>query len=341
MRYIGSKISLLPQLDAAVSERKLNGGAFCDIFSGTGAVGRYFKNRFPVISNDLLYFSYVLQYAGIQLNSKPDYSKLEDKIGDPFQFLNTIDIKSFTFKTDPFVANNFSPYKLGERMYFTEKNALYIDAIRQSIQGWLEEGEIDDDGFMYLLASLLETVPSVSNIAGTYGAYLKHWDTRTTKPILLEPTALTDNGKKNISFNENANDLVRKVSGEILYVDPPYNGRQYLGNYHVLETIAKYDSPALKGKTGTREDITKISDYCKKAKVAQSFDDLLANANFDYIFISYSTEGLLSEEELVAIAERHSNPKKLKVYKFPYRRYSRIKVDNKPNIHEIVVSAAK
>ena len=138
-----------------------------------------------------------------------------------------------------------------------------------------------------------------------------------------------------------ANDLVRKISGEVLYIDPPYNGRQYLGNYHVLESIAKYDNPILKGKTGTREDMNKVSDYCKKGKVAQSFDDLLANANFDYVFISYSTEGLLTEEELVSIAEKHSDPKKLKVYKFPYRRYSRIKDDNKPTVHEIVVSAAK
>ena len=89
-----------------------------------------------------------------------------------------------------------------------------------------------------------------------------------------------------------------------------------------------------------RDAMSKNSDYCKKTKVAQSFDDLLGNANFDYVVISYSTEGLLSEEELVTIAERYSDPKKLKVYKFPYRRYSRITDTNKPEVHEIVVSAA-
>ncbi len=341
MRYIGSKLNLLPQLDAAVSERQPKGGTFCDIFSGTGAVGRYFKNRFPVVSNDLLYFSHVLQYAGIQLNQEPSFELLEKEVGEPFHFLNTLDIEKFDFKSAPFVANSFSPYQLGERMYLTEKNALTIDAIRQSIQEWLDADLIKKDGYMFLLASLLESVPSVSNIAGTYGAYLKHWDSRTSKPIFLEPTQLIDNGKENISYNENANDLAKKISGEVLYIDPPYNGRQYLGNYHVLESIAKYDNPILKGKTGTREDMSKVSDYCKKGKVALSFDELLANADFDYFFISYSTEGLLSEEELVSIAEKHSDPRKLKVYKFPYRRYSRIKDDNKPTVHEIVVSAAK
>ena len=341
MRYIGSKINLLPQLDAAVNERQPKGGIFCDVFSGTGAVGRYFKNRFQVVSNDLLYFSHVLQYAGIQLNQEPNFALLEKTIGEPFHFLNNINIQKFNFKSTPFVAESFSPYQSGERMYLTEKNALTIDAIRQSIQEWFEEELITKDGYMYLLASLLECVPSVSNIAGTYGAYLKHWDSRTSKPIFLVPTVLTDNGKENISYNENANELVRKISGEVLYIDPPYNGRQYLGNYHVLESIAKYDYPVLKGKTGTREDMKKNSDYCKKGKVGQSFEDLLANANFDFVFISYSTEGLLSEEELVSIAERYSDPKKMKVYKFPYRRYSRIKDENKPSVHEIVISAAK
>lgn len=341
MRYIGSKLSLLPQLDAAVSERKPKSGTFCDIFSGTGAVGRYFKNRFPVVSNDLLYFSHVLQYAAIQLNEEPNFRTIRELVGDPFQYLNSIDIDKFDFKNSPFVAKSFSPYESGERMYFTEKNALTIDAIRQTLQEWLEEGHISKDGFMYLLAALLERVPSVSNIAGTYGAYLKHWDSRTAKQIQLEPILLLNNGKQNVAMNENANDLVRKISGEILYIDPPYNGRQYLGNYHVLESIAQYDYPVLKGKTGIREDLGKTSDYCKKSKVAESFNDLLANANFDFFFISYSTEGLLTEQELVSIAESHSNSNKLQVYKFPYRRYSRLKDDNKPTVHEIVISGVK
>ncbi len=341
LRYIGSKLNLLPQLDAAVSERQTSGGYFCDIFSGTGVVGRYFKNRFPVQSNDLLYFSHVIQYASIQLNAVPNFDEIVKVIGDPFDYLNNIDVKKFKFNSDPFTAENYSSYGSKKRMYLTEVNAFHIDAIRQSIQEWLNEGLITIDGFMYLLASLLECIPSVSNIAGTYGAYLKHWDSRTSKPVFLQPITVIDNGQKNISYNENANELIKRISGEVLYVDPPYNGRQYLGNYHVLESIAKYDYPLLEGKTGIRKDMDKISDYCKKGKVAKSFDNLLANADFEYIFISYSTEGLLSEDELIAIAEKYSNPKKLKVYKFPYRRYSRIKDDDKPKVHEIVVSAAK
>lgn len=110
LRYIGSKLNLLPQLDAAVSERKTSGGNFCDIFSGTGVVGRYFKNRFPVQSNDLLYFSYVIQYASIQLNSLPNFDELKKEIGDPFYFLNNLKGEKFNFNSDPFTAINYSSY---------------------------------------------------------------------------------------------------------------------------------------------------------------------------------------------------------------------------------------
>lgn len=339
MRYIGSKLNLLPQLDAAISERKTKGGVLCDLFSGTGVVGKYFKSRFPIISNDLLHFSYILQYASIELNEEPNFKNLIREVGDPFEYLNAIDPLKFKFGQEAFVAKEFSPTYGNDRKYFREHNALHIDAIRQSIQTWFENGLINDAGFKYLLASLIEVVPSVSNIAGTYGAYLKHWDPRTTKPIILKPIIPFDNGKINMSYNRNANDLLKEIEGEVLYIDPPYNGRQYLGNYHVLETIARYDYPVLKGKTGTRIDLEKISDYCKKTRVMLAFDDLLANAKFKYIYISYSTEGLLELDELVTLAEKHSKPSKLKVYKFPYRRYSRIKDENKPIVYEIIVSA--
>lgn len=341
MRYIGSKLNLLRQLDEAINECNVSTGKFCDIFSGTGVVGRHFKNNFQITSNDFLYFSHVLQHASICLNKTPDLTKIEKIFGDPFLYLNNIDITKFDFKKPAFIAIEYSPHQGGERKYFRENSALHIDAIRQTIQDWFENGLIDEDGFKYLLASLIEFVPSISNIAGTYGAYLKHWDTRTTKPMALAPIQLIDNNLENISFNEDANELIKKISGDVLYVDPPYNGRQYLGNYHVLETIAKYDSPILKGKTGTREDLGKSSNYCKKGKVAGAFSELVENAKFKNIFISYSTEGLLEVDELVNIVENSTDKRFLKVYKFPYRRYVRIKDENKPTVDEIVISAVK
>jgi adenine-specific DNA-methyltransferase len=282
-----------------------------------------------------------LQFANIELNSAPDFKKLCKYIENPFVHLNSIDVSGFQFNEDQFVARHFSPFNGGSRKYFTEKNGLHIDAIRQTINYWRSEDLISQAEQQYLIASLIEAVPSVSNIAGTYGAYLKHWDPRTSKNLELKPFQLIDNNENNSSHNEDANELINKVSGEILYLDPPYNGRQYLGNYHVLETIAKYDSPALSGVTGTRKEDNKSSDFCKKSKVASSFTNLIDAANFKNILISYSTEGILDIEELISITEKSTNKKKLEVYKIPYRRYSRIKDNDKPEVQEIIISAVK
>jgi adenine-specific DNA-methyltransferase len=342
LRYIGSKTNLLAQLDATIQQRETKKGIFCDLFSGTGVVAKYFKARYPIISNDLLFFSYVLQFANIKLNTSPDFSKLESQVKKPvLEYLNGIEVKTFNFQKNPFIAENFSPYEENERKYFTTFNALKIDAIRQTIDEWYLQGLIDLGGHMYLLASLIEAVPSVSNIAGTYGAYLKHWDPRTKNPLKLEEAQIIDNGADNKVYNQNANELIRSISGRILYIDPPYNSRQYLGNYHLLETIAKYDNPTLKGKTGIRIDPKASSDYCKRSLASKSFSELIDQAQFEYIYISYNTEGLLTVDELSEIVSKHTDRKKLKVYKFPYRRYSRIKNDSKPNLFEVVISAVK
>jgi adenine-specific DNA-methyltransferase len=342
LRYIGSKVNLLSQLDATIHQRKFDSGTFCDLFSGTGVVAKYFKARYPIISNDLLYFSYVLQYANIKLNTLPDFTKIEKHLRVPvFKYLNNMNIRDLKFIKSPFIAENFSPYLDNERKYFTVENALRIDAIRQSIEDWYVNGIIDLDAQMYLLASLLEAVPSISNIAGTYGAYLKHWDPRTSKTLNLEEIQVVDNGARNEVFNQNANDLVRSVNGRILYIDPPYNARQYLGNYHLLETIAKYDQPTLKGKTGIRNDPTASSDYCKRSLASKRFTELIDRAKFEYIFISYNTEGILSVDELADIVAKNTVKSKMKIYKVPYRRYSRMKVESKPNLFEVVISAVK
>ena len=126
---------------------------------------------------------------------------------------------------------------------------------------------IDENEYYYLLASLIEGIPFVSNITGTYGAYLKDWDKRAFKKFEMIRLNVIDNAYINECYNINSNDLISKISGDILYLDPPYNERQYLPNYHLLETIAKYDNPKINGKTGIREYTNQKSNYCIKRKV--------------------------------------------------------------------------
>ena len=144
-------------------------------------------------------------------------------------------------------------------MYFTEDNARRIDGMRLDIERLYKDHILSQREYAYLLASLLESVLRVSNTSGTYQAYFKFWETGRFKRLTIEPLAMEEcpavDANNNVSCCD-ANELARRISGDIVYLDPPYTATQYTNMYHVLETIARYDSPELFGKTGRRKNRT-------------------------------------------------------------------------------------
>jgi adenine-specific DNA-methyltransferase len=220
-------------------------------------------------------------------------------------------------------------------MYFQDKNALKIDVIRLTIESWYEQGRITDDEYFYLLASLISAVPFVSNIAGVYGAYLKHWDIRTYNDLVLQEPTLVKQGTCR-SYNMKDIDLLNTVTADLLYADPPYNSRQYLPNYHVLETIARYDYPKIKGVTGMRDYSNQKSDFCKKATVHEAFENMIVSANVRYVMISYNSEGLLSTEELTGICKQYAEEDSFKLIEIDYRRYKNKQVKTNSKVQEQV-----
>lgn len=333
MRFIGNKTNLLNDI-AQVIKENCDGTekVFCDIFSGTASVARFFKNRYKIISNDLLYFSYVLQKGTIENNEIPSFKKLEDKLNihDVFDYLENIDIKQEKF--NKFIYENYSPNKKCERMYLTSENALRIDFIRNKIEEWRNKELINKNEYYYLLAALIEGVPFVSNITGTYGAYLKQWDKRAFKKFEMIRLNVIDNNVKNQCYNKNSNDLIQEISGDILYLDPPYNERQYLPNYHLLETIARYDNPEIKGKTGIRVYNSEKSNYCIKNKVYSEMEELIKNAKFKHIIVSYNQDGLLSKNDIETILKKYGNKETYKLYEIPYKQYQN-KLTKKLDMH--------
>jgi adenine-specific DNA-methyltransferase len=322
MRFIGNKTNLLENIRDVVA--KNCGGdneIFCDIFSGTGSVSRYFKNDYKIISNDILYCAHILSAATVEVNEAPKFEMLRlIGIDDPLTYLESATFASDNIKM-AYCTENYSPAGNAGRMYLTEENAKRIDFIRETIEEWKDSNLISDIEHKYLVACLIESVPFVSNITGTYGAYLKTWDKRAFKRFDLVRLGVVNNGKENKTYNEDANALIRKIEGDILYIDPPYNDRQYLPNYHVLETIAKNDCPAITGVTGVRQYDGEKSDYCIKRKVSEAFSDLIEHARFTHLVISYSDDGLLSIDELTAILKRFCIADTVKIYKIPYARY--------------------
>lgn len=322
MRYIGNKTNLLNNIKQVIEENcSGNEKVFCDLFSGTSSVARFFKNKYKIISNDILYFSYVLQKATISNNEIPNFEKLRNKlkVENILDYLETTKIDMKNIKT--FIYDNYSPNDNCERMYLTPENAKRIDYIRANIEQWKKGELISENEYYYLLATLIEGVPFISNITGTYGAYLKKWDKRALKKFEMIRLNVVNNYQENECYREDANELIKKISGDVLYIDPPYNSRQYLPNYHLLETIARYDEPNINGKTGIRTYTKEKSNYCIKSKVYNELDELIKNAKFKHIIVSYNQEGILKKEEIEQILKKHGNENTYKLYQIPYKQY--------------------
>lgn len=315
MNYIGSKVRLLPFLEQSMLEvvsEPLNKLKCCDLFAGTGAVGRYFKPKVNgLIANDLEFYSFVLNRNYIQNNEVLDAEKW---IGE----LNELS------GLEGFIFNNYCKDGHGERNYFKSENGLKIDAIRTQIETWKQANEIGEDLYYFLLASLLESADKVANTASVYGAYLKHIKRSAQVDLTIKPAYFDVGDGKYEAYQEDANELIKQISGDILYLDPPYNARQYGANYHLLNTISEYQPFEPKGVTGL-PDYNK-SAFCSKATVLQSFTDIIAKADFKYVFLSYNNEGLMKHEE---IAEVLSSYGKVEIKTQDYQRFKADKTENR------------
>lgn len=314
MNYIGSKQKLNSWLLENIShvvKNPLNEIVFCDLFAGTGAVGRRFKPLVKqVIANDIEFYSYILLQNYIGNHKQVDFEEYINQ-------LNALPGKK------GFIFENYCEGGSAGRLYFSNENGQKIDAMRIQIDRWKTDKTIQDELYYFLLASLIESADKVANTASVYGAYLKHIKKSAAKTLVLEPALYEVTKNAHQVFQEDANTLIKKISGDVLYLDPPYNARQYGANYHLLNTIAKYDTFVPQGKTGLRS--YEKSNYCKKGEVAKSFEELIKNAQFQYVFLSYNNEGLMTEEEVKTILKRYGN------YTLKTKKYQRFKADKTEN----------
>ncbi|MEO3134941.1 Dam family site-specific DNA-(adenine-N6)-methyltransferase [Turicibacter sanguinis] len=328
MRYLGNKTKLLNFIDDVIEKYEIKGETFADLFSGTSSVGDYFKGRYNIIANDYLEFASMIAKAKLLNKSVPDFLTFKAKYGvTPFEWLNSHDYKE---SEDYFIYNNYTP--VGNRMYFTEENAVKIDGMRLEIEELYHRGMFSEAEYSFLIASLLESVLKVSNTSGTYQAFFKFWEQRSLKNFEIKPLELNNQELYgvNVIYNENTNKLVRKISGDIAYIDPPYTTTQYINSYHVLETITKYDYPEIFGKTGRRLN-RELSEYSNRNKVAQEIEDLFRQLDFTHILVSYSNQSLISLEQMVAIASLFAENNEVFVETCQYKEYATNNLSYKGN----------
>ena len=269
-RYLGNKYKLLGFIEDIVSEKCNGFESFCDIFAGTGVVGdRFNEKNIKIISNDILASNYFAIKAFLG-TSNVNLNSIEEKI---------LSLNSLETKEDNYFSTHFG------NTYFTLENARKIGAIRERIEAIAS----DENEKAVLIASLLYAVDKVANTVGHYDAFRKTLD--TVQPLrLLVPEFSSEDNQNNEIYREDANKLIRKISFDVLYIDPPYNSRQYSDAYHLLENLATWDKPPVHGiaKKMNRDHLK--SEYCLKS-APEAFADLIRNAKCKHILVSYNNTG--------------------------------------------------
>ena len=315
LNYIGSKHSLLSFIEETIRDETntvdFSKKKIVDVFSGTSSVGFHFRNLgCNVISNDIEYYSFVICKASVCCS----YTK---KLRGLINEINSVE------PVIGIISKNYSEDSENKRMYFTVENARKIDAMRLKLEQL--KPSITEEEYYFILASILVSADSHANVASMYGAYLKNYKKNALKEIELKPIHELSLKNSNKAYNEDCLDLIDKIGKiDYVYMDPPYNERQYGKNYHVLNYIARYDeSVEIYGKTGLIKD-TILSDWCSKSKARIMLDRLLEKLSrkTDYVFMSYNNEGIIGQNDIREIFEKYFETKVMT------REYKRFKSNN-------------
>ncbi|MDQ3674009.1 MAG: DNA adenine methylase [Gemmatimonadota bacterium] len=312
MRYIGNKTRLLPFILRVLKTRGLVGGAVHDAFAGTASVGRALKAKgWRVHSSDLLLSSYVFQRAYIVARSA------DRSLGKLARELSVLPPR------EGFISRHFSP--VGERMYFTDENAGRIDAAREELESWRRNGVVGEDAYYILLAAIIEGADRVANTAGVYASFMKRWQPNSRRRFEVKPEAPGSGDSGATAHLMDAATAARLIGEvDLIYIDPPYNSRQYVAYYHIPEIIARgwsESDPAVRGKVGLLAGKEGRSDWSHGRRVQKLFSTLLTTTRARHALVSFNSEGHLAPEALHSLLEGAAMDRKVAHFTQSYRRY--------------------
>lgn len=311
-RYIGSKARMLNFIDEVIKKEKIEFSSFFDLFGGTGIVGDYFNNqKTKVYVNDLLKSNY-LSYLAWFGNDKIDKKKLEDIIN---KYNSLKDLK-----------DNYFSINFGDT-YFSKNNCKKIGYIREDIENKYLNNEINTRERAILITSLLYAMDKIANTVGHYDAYRRNGDLDKKLELCMLDLKSNTNNKNNKIFNEDSNELVRNIKADIVYIDPPYNSRQYSDAYHLLENVATWEKQEVFGVAKKMKRNGIKSKYCS-VSAPLAFKDLIENINAKYIIVSYNNMGTkgagrsqakISDEDIMNAL---SSKGKVKVYETDFNQFN-------------------
>jgi adenine-specific DNA-methyltransferase len=268
-RYLGNKYKLLPFIKSVVERECGAIESVADIFAGTGAVASAFTDK-RLIINDNLYSNYICHLAWF---SPMAYS--ETKIGRLAAHYNA---------SNP-TADNYMSDTFGDT-FFSRADCRKIGFIREDIETRFASGELNERERALLITSLLYAADKIANTCGHYDAYRQGVEFEHHLELTM-PAPEAELNAGNVCYNEDTNELISRISADLVYIDPPYNSRQYCDAYHVLENIARWEKPSVKGVARKMDRSALKSDYCTN-KAAAAFGRLIENVNARYILLSYN-----------------------------------------------------
>lgn len=317
-RYLGNKYKLLPFITRVVNENCHDINTFADLFAGTGAVSSAFTDK-TLITNDILYSNYICNLAWFS-SQKFDPEKVMSIIAT----YNLIQTNELNYMSENF-ANTF----------FSSEDCSKIGVIREDIEQQYKSEKINERERALLITSLLYAMDKIANTCGHYDAYRQ--GVEFNKHIeLYYPNASNENRVENFCFNEDINSVAKKVEADIVYLDPPYNSRQYCDAYHLLENVARWEKPAVEGVARKMERKSLKSKYCTRAAAA-SFEDLVNNLNCRYILLSYNnmskkgndrSNAKISDDDILRILEAKG---RVQVFSECYKAFTTGKSDIQDN----------
>jgi adenine-specific DNA-methyltransferase len=317
VRYIGNKTRLLPFILRTLRKSGIDVGSAHDAFAGTASVSRALKeNGWRVHSSDLLMSSYVLQRAYV----------VADRAG------RDLDERASELAGLPpregFITRHFSP-GVGSategRMYFTPENAGRIDAAREELEVWRTAGKVDVDDYYLLLAAIIEGADRVANTAGVYASYMKRWQPNAKRAFGIIPEKPLEGAQRADAYLLDATDAAKRIGEvDLIYIDPPYNSRQYVAYYHIPEIIARgwtETAPAIRGKVGLLASGEGRSQWSHGRRVGKLFSALLAATGARQALVSFNSEGHLAPDALQSLLAAASADGQVSHFTQRYRRY--------------------
>ncbi len=322
-RYLGNKYRLLPFITNVIAEECGEFDSFADIFAGTDAVASAYTEK-KLITNDILYSNYLCHIAWF---ANEDFD--EKKIREYVEYFNS-DIPY----SENYMTRNFAG------TYFADEVCSKIGFVREYIENEYNARKINAKERAILVTSLLYGLDKIANTCGHYDAYRRNAipNGNLTFPLPIPASKM----RQNDCFNCDANELARKIYSDVIYIDPPYNSRQYCDAYHVIENIARWEKPDVFG-VAKKMDRSKLkSRYCTKSAPA-AFKDLIEALHAKYIVVSYNnmaekgddrSNARISDIELTEILKTKG---KVKIFSEKFKAFTAGKSDHNDNAERLFV----